>query len=82
MLSIISKRCEIKFFHIYYRDKIHHYRGKFTDLPELLEEDGRERHHFVDGVLFDLGASTMQYEDRKRGFSLKYNGALDMRMNK
>lgn len=64
------------------RDRIQLNHGKFTDLPRILSVDGQERHHFADGVLFDVGASSMQYEDRKRGFSLKYNGALDMRMTK
>ncbi|QCI18209.1 16S rRNA (cytosine(1402)-N(4))-methyltransferase RsmH [Buchnera aphidicola (Aphis nasturtii)] len=35
----------------------------------------------VDGILFDLGVSSSQILDYKRGFSFKQNGPLDMRMN-
>ena len=35
----------------------------------------------VDGVLADLGLSSMQIDDPARGFSVKFDGPLDMRMN-
>ncbi|MFH1045420.1 MAG: 16S rRNA (cytosine(1402)-N(4))-methyltransferase RsmH [Candidatus Omnitrophota bacterium] len=37
--------------------------------------------HGVDGILLDLGISSLQLEKPSRGFSIKYDSPLDMRMN-
>lgn len=51
----------------------------FTNLEKILREKGIEK---IDGILFDLGISSLQLNRRDRGFSFLKEGPLDMRMNK
>jgi 16S rRNA (cytosine1402-N4)-methyltransferase len=53
-------------------------RANFGDLATVLDE--REI-AMVDGVLFDFGVSSMQFDCPERGFSFQHDGPLDMRMN-
>lgn len=50
----------------------------FRNLDRVLTEFGLEK---VDAILFDLGLSSDQIEDSKRGFSFLKNEPLDMRMS-
>ncbi len=51
--------------------------GCFGQMDGLLAERGVTQ---ADGVTFDLGVSSMQLDQPERGFSFRYNGPLDMRM--
>ena len=52
--------------------------GNFAHLQEILKTDGIRQ---VDGVLLDLGVSSLQLDTANRGFSFQYPGPLDMRMD-
>ena len=51
----------------------------FSDLNKELQ---RLKFCNVDGIIADLGVSSYQFSDNNRGFSLKYNSIIDMRMDK
>jgi 16S rRNA (cytosine1402-N4)-methyltransferase len=53
-------------------------RGNFSELRRILNDCGVAQ---VDGVLFDLGVSSMQLDKAQRGFSFRDSAPLDMRMN-
>ncbi len=53
--------------------------GNFSDMCSLVATHGI---HEVDGIVLDLGMSSMQVDQAERGFSFKQEGPLDMRMSK
>lgn len=53
-------------------------RGNFRFLNNFLRFHGVEA---VDGILADLGVSFHHFDDPSRGFSFRWEGPLDMRMN-
>lgn len=54
------------------------HRSNFAGLPQVLASAGAAG---ADIILADLGVSSMQIDDPSRGFSVKHEGSLDMRMN-
>lgn len=53
--------------------------GKFSELPDLLVQH-KIGINSIDGILFDFGCSSMQFDVGERGFSIAKDGPLDMRM--
>lgn len=51
--------------------------GRFSQLAQMLRAAGVTQ---VDGIVFDIGVSSMQLDQAERGFSFQGDGPLDMRM--
>ena len=59
-------------------DRVSLHRAVYDEIPAVLAEAGVER---VDGVLFDLGVSSLQLDEARRGFAYAQDAPLDMRMS-
>jgi 16S rRNA (cytosine1402-N4)-methyltransferase len=59
-------------------DRIEVFHRNFSDIKRVLTDAKVER---VDGVIADLGVSSLQFDSAERGFSFRFDAPLDMRMN-
>lgn len=62
-----------------YQEQVIFIRDNFKNLSRILKQQGIKK---VDGILYDLGMSSLQVDNPQRGFSFRYPALLDMRMDK
>jgi 16S rRNA (cytosine1402-N4)-methyltransferase len=71
-IEIAQKRLER------FGERIRIVQASYVELAKMLEKAGWKS---VDGVVFDLGVSSMQLDTPERGFSFMYDAPLDMRFS-
>ncbi|HEU4659309.1 MAG TPA: 16S rRNA (cytosine(1402)-N(4))-methyltransferase RsmH [Pseudolabrys sp.] len=62
-----------------YRGRLTLNQARFSDLELVAQRAG---YPAVNGVVLDLGVSSMQFDRAERGFSFRFDGPLDMRMGR
>ena len=69
--NVVARANEIK---EKYKGRFSFVSGCFGDIADLIKQT-------VDGIVFDIGVSSMQIDEAERGFSFAKDGKLDMRMS-
>lgn len=59
-----------------FKDRVFIRQGSYVDMASFVKEIGW---FFVDGIILDLGVSSIQLDTKDRGFSFLYDAPLDMR---
>lgn len=61
-----------------WKEKVDFIRGSYSNIEKFLDERKIDQ---IDGFLIDIGVSSMQLDEKNRGFSFRFTGPLDMRMD-
>ena len=64
---------------IHFPSIVHPFHSSFSFLSDVLKEHGSTK---IDFILYDLGVSSVHYDRADRGFSLRFDGPLDMRFDR